>query len=71
MPLQATRTIGTGAGWAGNHGQRHPFLPDWAGVPDTTSTSAVELPQLQPIGIDLFAGAGGFLVRVQAGPAGT
>ena len=36
------------------------LLPDWADLPDTTPTAAVEIPQPQPIGIDLFAGAGGF-----------
>ena len=58
MPLQASRTIGTGDGW--QRTDSGILLPDWADLPDTTSTAAVELPQPQPIGIDLFAGAGGF-----------
>ena len=58
MPLQASRTIGTGDGW--QRTDSGILLPDWADLPDTPPTAAVELPQPQPIGIDLFAGAGGF-----------
>lgn len=36
------------------------LLPDWADLPDTPSQAAVEIPQRQPLGIDLFVGAGGF-----------
>ena len=58
MPLRATRTIGTGDGWQSTDSGI--LVPDWADLPDTPPTAAVELPQPQPIGIDLFAGAGGF-----------
>ena len=68
MPLRATRTIGTGDGWQSTDSGI--LLPDWADLPDTTPTAAVELPQPQPIGIDLFAGAGGFSCG-SSRPAGT
>ena len=58
MPLRATRTIGTGDGWQSTDSGI--LVPDWADLPDTPPAPAIELPQPQPIGIDLFAGAGGF-----------
>ena len=56
MPLQATRTIGTGDGW--QRTDSGILLPDWADLLDTPPTAAVGIPQRQSIGIDLFAGAG-------------
>ena len=58
MTLRATRTIGTGEGW--DLTDSGIYLPDWAGLDDVRPGQVVENPQRQPIGIDLFAGAGGF-----------
>jgi DNA (cytosine-5)-methyltransferase 1 len=58
MALQATRTIGTGDGW--DRTDSGLYIPDWASVEDVRPGSVIENPGRQPIGIDLFAGAGGF-----------
>jgi len=58
MPLRATRTIGTGDGW--DVTDSGIYIPDWAELEDVRPESIIENPQRQPIGIDLFAGAGGF-----------
>jgi DNA (cytosine-5)-methyltransferase 1 len=58
MTLQATRTIGTGDGW--DVTDSGIYVPDWADLGDARPGSVVENPERQPIGIDLFAGAGGF-----------
>jgi hypothetical protein len=58
MPLRATRTIGTGDGW--DLTDSGIYVPDRAGLDDVRPASIMESPQRQPVGIDLFAGAGGF-----------
>ena len=58
MPLQATRTIGTGDGW--DVTDSGIYVPDWADLDDVRPGPVIENPDRQPIGIDLFAGAGGF-----------
>jgi len=58
MALQATRTIGTGDGW--DRTESGIYVPDWAGLEDVRPGSVIENPDRQPLGIDLFAGAGGF-----------
>ena len=57
MALQATRTIGGGDGW--DRTESGIYLPDWANL-DGIATPVLTVPGRQPIGIDLFAGAGGF-----------
>jgi len=58
MPLRATRSIGTGDGW--DLTDTGIYVPDRAGLEDVRPASVIENPKQQPIGIDLFAGAGGF-----------
>jgi len=58
MPLQTTRTIGTGDGW--DRTDSGIYVPDWAGLEDVRRGQVIENPVCQPLGIDLFAGAGGF-----------
>ena len=58
MPLQATRAIGTGDGW--DVTDSGIYVPDWAELEDVRPESIIENPQRQQVGIDLFAGAGGF-----------
>jgi DNA (cytosine-5)-methyltransferase 1 len=58
MALQATRTIGTGDGW--DVTDSGIYVPDWAGLEDVRPGQVIENPDRQPLGIDLFAGAGGF-----------
>ena len=58
MALQATRTIGTGDGW--DVTDSGIYVPDWAGLEDVRPGHVIENPDRQPLGIDLFAGAGGF-----------
>jgi DNA (cytosine-5)-methyltransferase 1 len=57
MALQATRTIGTGDGW--NRTDSGILVPDWAQT-DPSLPAAHTMPKQPPVGIDLFAGAGGF-----------
>ncbi len=58
MSLQATRTIGGGDGW--DRTDSGIYVPDWAELEDVRPGAIVENPERQPLGIDLFAGAGGF-----------
>jgi site-specific DNA-cytosine methylase len=58
MTLQATRAIGTGDGW--DVTDSGIYLPDWADLEDLPPGAIIENPARRPIGIDLFAGAGGF-----------
>ena len=58
MPLRATRAIGTGDGWDVTDSGL--YVPDWAELDDVRPGHVIENPHRQPIGIDLFAGAGGF-----------
>ena len=58
MPLRATRTLGTGDGW--ERTDSGIYVPDWADLDVVGPGSIIENPDRQPIGIDLFAGAGGF-----------
>ena len=58
MTLRATRTIGTGDGW--DVTDSGIYVPDWADLNGVRPGSIIENPDRQPIGIDLFAGAGGF-----------
>ena len=58
MTLRATRTIGTGDGWDVTTGGI--YVPDWADLGDVRPQPVTESAERPPIGIDLFAGAGGF-----------
>ena len=58
MPLRATRAIGTGDGWDVTDSGL--YVPDWAELDDVRPAHVIENPDRRPIGIDLFAGAGGF-----------
>ncbi|MGO9789411.1 MAG: DNA cytosine methyltransferase, partial [Solirubrobacteraceae bacterium] len=58
MALTATRTIGGGDGW--DRTDSGIYVPDWAELEDVHAGAIVENPERQPLGIDLFAGAGGF-----------
>ena len=58
MPLRATRSIGTGDGWDVTDSGL--YVLDWAELDDVRPGHVIENPNRQPIGIDLFAGAGGF-----------
>jgi hypothetical protein len=58
MALRATRAIGTGDGWDVTDSGL--YVPDWAELDDVRPGQVIENPDRQPVGIDLFAGAGGF-----------
>jgi DNA (cytosine-5)-methyltransferase 1 len=60
MMLRATRTIGT-AGDGCDVTDSGIYVPNWADLDDARPGGVVvENPERQPVGIDLFAGAGGF-----------